>query len=177
MENFVALDFETALGKRYSACAVGIVVVENNVIKERIHELIQPPGNEYHYKNIEVHGITPKMTEQSKTFDQFYPILKNYLHKNRVVCHNADFDLDVLSKTMAFYGIEDDEFDFDFHCTFKLYGLGLKDCCKELNIQLDHHNPLSDAEACAELFLRLILLYQIKFSYNICQYPLFFFHV
>lgn len=96
------------------------------------------------------------MTEQSKTFDQFYPILKNYLHKNKVVCHNTDFDLDVLSKTMAFYGIEDNELDFDYHCTLKLYnGNGLKVCCKELNIKLDHHNPLSDAEACAELFLRL----------------------
>ncbi len=154
MENFVAIDFETALGKRYSACAVGIVVVKNSVISEKFWTLIQPPFNEYFYKNIEVHGITPEMTKDAQTFDLLYPKIREYLNGNIVICHNAEFDISVLSQTMEYYNIVDDSLRFEYHCTMKLYnGNGLFDCCKELNIPLNHHDALSDAEACAILYL------------------------
>lgn len=153
MDKFIAIDFETAQGKRYSACAIGIVVVENNKITERFHSLIQPPGNKYFYKNIDIHKITPEMTKDAPTFDDIYPTIRNYLNKNIVVSHNADFDMDVLAKTMTYYGLIDDGLDFDCNCTLKMYGGGLKECCRDYNIPLKHHDPLSDAEACALLFI------------------------
>jgi DNA polymerase III epsilon subunit-like protein len=152
MDKFIAIDFETAHGKRYSACAIGIVVVENNQITERFHTLIQPPENKYFYKNIEIHGITPKMTENAPTFDYIYPTIHKYLNNSTVVSHNAAFDMDVLAKTMNYYGLLNDDLDFNFSCTLNIYGGGLKECCKEFNIPLKHHDPLSDAEACAILF-------------------------
>ena len=42
--NFTAIDFETATGKRSSACAVGIVTVEDGVISDTFYSLIQPRG-------------------------------------------------------------------------------------------------------------------------------------
>ena len=156
MENFVALDFETAIGKRYSACAIGIVVVKNNIISEKFWTLIQPPFNEYFYKNIEVHGITPEMTKDAQPFDLLYPKIREYINGNVVICHNADFDISVLTQAMEYYNIVDDSLRFEYHCTMKLCnGHGLFDCCKELNIPLNHHNALSDAEACAMLYLHL----------------------
>jgi DNA polymerase-3 subunit epsilon len=153
MNNFVALDFETATGKRNSACAVGLVVVKNNFISERFWTLIQPPGNKYSSVNIRVHKITCEMTNNTGTFDQIYPILKKYIHNQNIVCHNAAFDLDVLSKTMSFYNIVDD-LVYIPHCTMILYdGRSLDDCCNEFGIPLNHHDALSDAEACARLFL------------------------
>jgi DNA polymerase III epsilon subunit-like protein len=153
MNKFVALDFETAQGKRYSACAVGIVVVEDNKVIDRFRTLIKPPNNEYKPINISIHKITPSMTSDSNTFSEIFPIIRNYLNNNTVVCHNADFDIDVLHKTMMYYDIDND-IDFDFHCTMKLNnGNGLKRCCQQLNIPLCHHDPLSDAEACAMLFM------------------------
>ncbi len=44
--NFVAIDFETAVG-RDSACAVDLVTVENGEIVEEYCQLIQPPVNRY----------------------------------------------------------------------------------------------------------------------------------
>ncbi|MGQ7868701.1 exonuclease domain-containing protein [Sunxiuqinia sp. sy24] len=153
MKNFVALDFETAQGKRYSACAVGIVVVKDNVITDKYFQLIQPPGNEYFYKNTQIHGINAKMTASSPTFDQVYPTIKKYVNDNLVVCHNAKFDVDVLSKCMSYYGIDDD-IDFEYDCTMALNGgKGLKSCCQAFEIPLNHHNALSDAEACAMLYI------------------------
>jgi DNA polymerase-3 subunit epsilon len=41
--NFLALDFETANYYRDSACALGLVRVENNEIVDRASFLIRPP--------------------------------------------------------------------------------------------------------------------------------------
>ena len=55
--SFTAIDFETATGHPESACAVGIVTVENGIIIDEYVTLIQPPNNEYWYRNIMCHGI------------------------------------------------------------------------------------------------------------------------
>jgi len=45
MTTFTAIDFETATGNRNSACAVGIVPVENGKITKEYYVIIQPPDN------------------------------------------------------------------------------------------------------------------------------------
>ncbi len=42
MQDFVAIDFETANGRRSSVCSVGIVIVRGGVIVDRFYSLIQP---------------------------------------------------------------------------------------------------------------------------------------
>lgn len=153
MKDFIALDFETAMGKRSSMCSVGLVVVKDNQIVERFRKLIQPPGNEYHFMNTKVHHITPEMTKDAPRFPEFYPTLKKYLQGNTVVCHNAKFDLDVLAKTMDHYDIHDSDLRFSYSCTYEIYGMGLDKCCEKYHIPLKHHDPLSDAEAAAKLFI------------------------
>ena len=55
--NFIAIDFETATGKRASICEVGICVVRNGEIIETKSWLVQPEDNAYSYWNIQIHGI------------------------------------------------------------------------------------------------------------------------
>ena len=43
--NFIAIDFETATGKRASICEVGICVVRNGEIIETKSWLVQPEDN------------------------------------------------------------------------------------------------------------------------------------
>ena len=69
--NFVAIDFETATGKRESACALGIVTVAGGEITEAWHTLIKPPDNQYWRMNIEVNGICPAITKFSPDFAAF----------------------------------------------------------------------------------------------------------
>ena len=47
MENFVAIDFETANGKRSSVCSVGIVVVRDGEITDKYYSLIRPIPDYY----------------------------------------------------------------------------------------------------------------------------------
>lgn len=159
--NFVAIDFETATSKRSSACSVGIVTVENGRIIEEYHTLIQPPNNEYNWHNVQVHGISESDTYNSPHFFQVYPEIKKRLAGNLVVAHNESFDRSVLKNTLVEIGI--DYFDLEiaekWECTMKLFKAKgyvpakLDACCARHGIRLQHHDALSDARACAQLYL------------------------
>jgi DNA polymerase-3 subunit epsilon len=154
--NFVAIDFETAVGKRNSACALGIVTVENGQIVEEYFTLIQPPDNEYFYRNIMVHGIKPEDTADSAFFDELYPEIKKRLAGKTIVAHNESFDRSVLRKTMEHYGLDYSELNLadKWECTLRIHGAALNVCCQRHGIELNHHEALSDARACAKLYLK-----------------------
>lgn len=59
--NFTAIDFETAHGKRWSICQIGLIRVENGEIKNAFSKLVQPPGNYYWQRFTEIHGITQQI--------------------------------------------------------------------------------------------------------------------
>ena len=156
---FTAIDFETATA--HHPCSVGIVTVENGVIVDEFVTLIKPPNNQYSPFTIQVHGIHPRDTMHAKTFEQVYPEIKKRIQNRIVVAHNESFDRNVLAKSMALHGLDYSDLNLAhrWECTVKIYkAKGLKptklsDCCREMNIQLNHHEALSDARACAKLYL------------------------
>lgn len=159
---FTAIDFETATGRRSSACAVGIVTVEDGVITEQFYSLIQPPGNEYFGMNIAVHGIRPADTENAPSFANLYPEIKQRLQNRTLVAHNEVFDRSVLKRTMEHYELDYGELELAerWECTMRIYKTKgfvpykLNACCQRLGIELKHHEALSDAVACAHLYLK-----------------------
>jgi len=162
MLSFTAIDFETATGKRSSACAVGIVTVENGVITDTFCSLIRPPKNEYFGMNISVHGIHPQDTIAAPTFSEIYPEIRARLQGNTLVAHNEVFDRSVLRRTMEYYFLDYDELGLAerWECTMRIYKAKgfvpyrLNACCERLGIALQHHEALSDAIGCAQLYLR-----------------------
>jgi DNA polymerase-3 subunit epsilon len=160
--NFTAIDFETATGKRSSACAVGIVTVENGIITEEYYSLIQPPGNAYFGMNIAVHGIRPKDTLNAPTFKDLYPEIEKRLANRTLVAHNEVFDRSVLKRTMEHYALDYIELCLAdrWECTMRIYKAKgfvpykLNTCCARLGISLNHHEALSDAIGCAQLYLQ-----------------------
>lgn len=149
--DFTAIDFETANGKPYSICQVGLVRIEQGQIVKEIELLIQPPGNEYHWGNSRVHGITKKDTLNAPTFAEVWPMLKPYISGKHVVAHNASFDCTSLKQTLAYYNLP--KIRFHQHCTVEIFKRKLSLLCNAYNIELTHHNALSDAKACAALFM------------------------
>lgn len=150
MISYTAIDFETAVGNRNSICQVGLVRIENGVLTDKVNLLVKPPNNEYHYRNIQVHGITEQMTRNSLTFDKIWHQIKPFIENQNIVAHNMPFDYSCLKQTLEFYSIEVPE--VEKHCTYKIYGKNLNTLCSEYNIELNHHDALSDALACARLF-------------------------
>jgi DNA polymerase-3 subunit epsilon len=157
--NFTAIDFETATAKRDSACAIGLVKVENGQIIEEYSTLIKPPNNEYNWHNTNVHGITAYDTRSAPSFAVAFAEIEKRIWGQTLVAHNASFDRSVLQKTMISVGLNYEELNVDWECTLKIYKAKgyspakLNVCCQAHGIPLNHHDALSDAKACAQLYL------------------------
>lgn len=150
--SFTAIDFETAQGKRWSICQVGLVRFENGKLITKLNELVQPPDNFYHPKNISIHGIHSSHTRSAPSFAKIWPKLKPFIQGQTVVAHNGAFDFSCLSQALELYRLTQPP--YEQKCTYKIYGKDLHSLCIEHGIKLDHHNALSDAMACAELYKR-----------------------
>jgi len=154
-ENFVALDVETAQGARWSICQIGLAIVKNGIINNSVSYLVQPPENKYQKGNINIHGITPEMTYGEPLFPQIWKKVLPIIDNKLIVAHNADFDIDCLRKTLKYYDLEIPNFKTD--CTFKRTGDRLDNLCEAYNIELDnHHDAVSDAIACAKIYIKLL---------------------
>ncbi len=155
--NFVAIDFETADQGRDSACAVGLVTVCNGKIVKRESHLIRPPRRTFIFSHI--HGIEWSHVENQPTFAALWPQLKQSLAgADYLAAHNAGFDSGVLNACCSAAGVETPA--VPFLCTVKLARRAwsirptkLPDVCRHLGLKLNHHDALSDAEACASIVL------------------------
>nr|DAZ07758.1 MAG TPA: DNA polymerase III subunit alpha [Caudoviricetes sp.] len=153
--NFIAIDFETATASTRMPCQIGIAVVKEGEIVECIERYIQPPENRYSEKCIDVHGITPDMTKNKPEFDIVWEEIKSYFDANFIVAHNSSFDLDVLRKALDRYNLSFPVI-MGSDCTYAITGGSLNDVCGSLNIELNHHDAMSDAKACAEIYLQYL---------------------
>jgi len=149
--SLTAIDFETAHGKRWSICQVGLVRVENGITKEKVSVLVQPPNNFYWNNFIDIHGITPEQTATAKTFDKVWQQIEPFIKNQNLVAHNGfSFDFHCLNQTLEYYKIA--PVKFNGHCTYRIFGDNLASLCRHYKIPLYHHDALSDAMACAELY-------------------------
>ncbi len=152
IDTFTAIDFETAQSKRWSVCQVGLIRVEENIIKNKISILIQPPDNYYWIRNIDIHGITPQQTAKAPTFDKIWKQIEPFIKNQNLVAHSGFiFDFHCLKQTLEYYDMEVP--NYTGHCTYKIYGEKLDILCAKYEIPLNHHEALSDALACAKLFM------------------------
>ncbi len=160
---FVALDFETADYSPDSACALGLVRVENHQIVQRTYSLIKPPRKKFIFTYI--HGITWEDVANQPTFGELWPTYGPMLEGiDFLAAHNASFDRSVLHRCCAAAGLEPPE--IPFRCTvqlarrtWNLKPAKLNNVCDHLGITLKHHFAASDAEACA---LIVIAAHQIS---------------
>jgi DNA polymerase-3 subunit epsilon len=155
MNTFTAIDFETAQGYRWSICQVGLIRVENGIITKELNILVQPPNNYYWDRFTAIHGISSKDTHQSPTFDTVWHQMEPFITNQNVIAHNGfGFDFPVLSNTLAYYRLSTPE--YNKFCTYKIYKSNLANLCREHKIPLNHHDALSDARACATLYLKYL---------------------
>ena len=157
MTRFAAIDFETATYRGDSACAVGVVIVENGRIVERIYELIRPPLRQFSFTHI--HGLTWDDVKSARDFAAVWnDIAQATASVGFLAAHNAPFDRGVLAACCATYGLPAPE--QPFVCTVQLARAQwdirptkLPDVCRYLGIELRHHQADSDAEACARIVI------------------------
>lgn len=165
---FAAIDFETATSSRNSACALGAVFFEVDEV-ERVwrfgdvfYELIRPPGNVFDFWNVDIHGITPEMTENAETFDSVWRRFENLLDGHTLVAHNASFDMSVVRNSADFHSYE--PAPFNYLCTYRLakaafptlFSYRLDVLSEHFGLDLEeHHHAGWDALASAQLAVKI----------------------
>jgi len=119
--------------------------------------LIQPPGNRYDAFNTMIHGLSASSTADSPPFAEVWPEVEARIGGRLVVAHNTAFDMSVLRRSAELTGLE--LFEMRFACTYRLaksiwadrWSYKLNNLADDFDIELNHHDALSDASAAGEL--------------------------
>ena len=154
---FAALDFETANSDRASACALGIVLVDSGQIVLERSWLIHPATLNFHWRNVEIHGITEEDVRDQPKFPDLWPEISGYLGDYPWLAHNASFDMSVMRANFDKYGMAYTK--TDYFCTMvfgrrmwpDLPNHKLITIANKLGIVFKHHDPTEDARACAQI--------------------------
>ncbi len=164
MDNFIAIDVETANGHRSSICAIGAAKVCGGVIVDTRYTLVNPEPNWYSRMCVQVHGITDEDTWDKPGFGTVWSRMQEWLGDLPMVAHNAAFDAGCIRAACEVYGLEPPQ---EFYCTLKAArrtvprgmcpSKSLDSLCRFFGIPLKHHhNALEDALACARLAIILL---------------------
>lgn len=164
MDNFAAIDFETANEQHSSVCSVGVVVVKNRVITDKYYSLIKPEPDYYKWFCQRVHGISQCDTESAPVFPNVWRKIEPLIEGLPLVAHNSPFDEGCLRSVFKVYQM--DYPDYQFYCTCKaarrcfrkaLPDYQLQTVAKACGFNLEnHHHALADAEACAQIAMRIL---------------------
>lgn len=162
MDNFAAIDFETANERRSSVCSVGVVIVRNGEIVDRFYSLIQPSPNYYTHWTTEVHGLTREDTDGQPMFPEVWSQIEERTAGLPLVAHNRPFDESCLKAAYAEYDMEYP--DYEFYCTLAASRRALDLPSHQLHLVAaacgydltNHHHALADAEACAAIALKIL---------------------
>lgn len=164
MQDFVAIDFETANYKRSSVCSIGVVIVRYGVVTHRISRLIHPTPNYYQWQCQQVHGLSDKDTHDAPVFPEVWSEIEPLIGDLPLVAHNASFDKSCLRAVHEYYAMPYPE--YQFFCTYQsakkrlgniLPNHQLHTVAEYIGHRLEnHHDALEDAEACAAIAQQLL---------------------
>ncbi len=166
MDNFVAIDVETANNYPTSICAIGAVKVVDGYIVDRFYELVKPEPN-YYFRHFteNIHGISREDTDDAPVFPFVWERLSGFIGDLPLVAHNKTFDEKCIRAMFRCYSM--DYPDYPFYCTLMKArrvipktmcgSYSLPYLCEFLGIPFyNHHNALADAEACAKIAMAIL---------------------
>ncbi len=162
MDNFVAIDFETANFHRTSVCSVGIVVYRDGVKVDEYYSLIKPEPEYYNTKCTSINGLTAEDTKDAPLFPDVWKQIEPKIAGLPLVAHNKAFDENCLKEVFRLYNMHYP--NYDFYCTLqqsrKLWP-DIEHCLDVIAERCgydlkNHHNALADAEACAVIARQIL---------------------
>lgn len=159
--NFIAIDFETANGKRTSACSLGIAIVKKSKIVETKYWLIRPQPFEFNYFNVLINGLSEAQLKDKPLFCDCWKEIRPYLENQTIVAHNAAFDISVLTRTLDYYHLPLPALEYicSYRASQKVFknviNYRLDTLAYSLGIHFNHHNALEDAKAAAEILIHM----------------------
>ena len=159
---YVAIDFETASASKDSACAIGLVKMdEEGAVLDRYYSLIRPRVPSFDPFCFSIHHLDPLDILSSPTMQDIWGDVSGFISDLPLVAHNAQFDISVLRSSLESWGIE--PMHNEYYCTLSLArklwkgrpSYRLTALASAFGWEYDAHNALADSEICGRLFSRL----------------------
>lgn len=166
MDNFVAIDVETANNHPTSICAIGAVKVIDGAIAGSFYELVKPEP-EFYFRHFteNIHGIGRKDTENARTFDRVWADVREFIGDLPLVAHNKAFDEGCIKAAHKCYQLDYPYYKFyDTLAAARqkiprqmISSYSLPYVCEFLGIPFyQHHQALADAVGCAKIAMALL---------------------
>tara|TARA_B100001248_G_scaffold192137_1_gene147318 strand:- start:468 stop:1130 length:663 start_codon:yes stop_codon:yes gene_type:complete len=143
---------------------IGCVEIENLIpTKEKFHCYLNPE-RKVSEKAIEVHGYTDKFLSDKKKFKDIVDAFLNFIEGEKLVIHNADFDLSHINNELKIIGrepIKNDVVDTLSLARNKFPGSpsSLDALCKRFRIdnsRREQHSALVDCDLLVKVYINLI---------------------
>ena len=112
MQNFAAIDFETANNERSSVCSIGIVIVRGEEIVDTFYSLIKPEPEYYNYWCSQVHGLCSNDTTDAPIFPEVWKQIEPLIKGLPLVAHNKPFDESCLKAVFRVYQMDYPDYEF-----------------------------------------------------------------
>lgn len=164
MQDFAAIDFETANYEPTSVCSVGVVIVRNGRFFKKFYSLIKPEPNYYNYRCRCVHGLGNNDTDDAPVFPKVWAKIAPEIEGLPLVAHNARFDEGCLRAVFRCYCMDYPE--YEFYDTLAASRRYFGHCLPNHQLQTvaaacgydltNHHHALADAEACAAIAIEIL---------------------
>lgn len=158
---YAVVDLEaTSASSNAKIIQIGIVIIQDGQIVET-YETDVNPHEELDEHIRQLTGITNQQLKKAPDFSQVARQVYELIEDAVFVAHNVKFDANLLAESLFWEGfelitprIDTVELAQVFFPTLERYNL--ISLCEELAIPLDHaHSAISDAQATAQLFLKL----------------------
>lgn len=158
---YIVFDVETPNRYNNRISAIGITVIEDGKIIDNYFSLVDPE-QPFDWFNSKLTGINEETVFGEPAFPELWNQIEPIISSGILVAHNASFDIGVLRKCLAGYGIHWKPYVKGI-CTVimgrtLLPGIShrLNDLCEYYGIALNHHQADSDSKAAAEILLRYL---------------------
>jgi DNA polymerase-3 subunit epsilon len=155
MNDFIAIDFETATHSPESAISIGLVKYRDFRPVSSYYSLIRPPRLYIRPDFTEIHGLTTGDIKDAPGFNEIWEHeIRGFINGTPLAAHNAAFDMNVLRGTLGHYRIPVP--GVSYFCSLALSrrawpGLSsysLSALAEDFHITYTAHNALADAETC-----------------------------
>jgi DNA polymerase-3 subunit epsilon len=157
MSCFIAIDVETANSDQSSICQIGLACFDSGALAWQWSALVDPE-DDFDPFNIKIHGITPERILGAAKWPAIVKNIAGSLHEQTIVSHTR-FDQIALAAASERYGLTLPDYNWiDSHAIARhvwpeMGRHRLRDLCVALDIELNHHDALSDAMACGRIIL------------------------
>lgn len=166
MEDFVALDLETANSDYASICEIGLVRFTNGVPVDSLSSFVSLPDGLDYFENTWIHGITEKDCRGAPDFSEAMQEAQRFIGGSPVIAHYTGFDMAAIRKAANLAGLPYPT--MHYFCTVvmsrkalrgKIVSFRLQSVADYFGLEFEQeHRAQGDAEAAGKIAAKLMEL-------------------